>query len=206
MTPMPSPRGSNREGLFLPARSAGAAYDAQPDRGETMDQFLRRVGVSQDVIDAFHHMVEAANTGDDPREQHAEDDEEESEEGSSLNNTKLGDQFSRLDAFLRDKLQGDDVETCRGLVDHLLRLHNVGATEDALPSRGRNGMPKNNIDAGRAMDARLPSTAHIHTGSDGSYDPFLTSRRSTGRAMTMRERDDFAKRFPEAARIKCGDF
>jgi hypothetical protein len=185
--PMPSPKGTNYERLYV-TRSPAGAYDESP---ETMTDFLRRKGVAEDVIDEFKRRCNVA-----------QDEEEEDSDGDY---DALDDAVNKVLAGIA-KLSPEDATTCNGALEHILSQVGKGAAADRLPEYKSSGMPKNNIDAGRAMDARLPSIGHIHTGPDGSYDPFLTSRRSTGRAMTMRERDDFAKRFPEAARIKCGDF
>jgi hypothetical protein len=196
-TPMPSPLGTNRERLFVNSRRRGAAYDENPDdRRETMNQFLRRVGVSQDAIDAFHHMVEAVNTGSDPHEQHAEDDQ-----------PTLSEAVSALQNFITEKMSTEDAQECHHLIGGILNAadkgpntFNGGEGEDALPTGpGGTGLPKNRmqVEGRQAMDS-----ARITTGTDSfghGYD-----RGRVPMPADRKPKSDAAKFAPGISRIVIG--
>jgi hypothetical protein len=160
--PMPSPHGTNRERLFINPRR-GAAYDANPDRRETLRDFMLRKGLTQDHVDAFEALC---RIGDAENQQAEDDEEEEAEEGNtgertSFSNTEVGDKMSEIDEFIRDKLQGDDLEIHRNMLGSLMRAAGGGASDMLPTGPGGTGLPKNRIDLQRqAMDAR------ITTGSD----------------------------------------
>jgi hypothetical protein len=160
---MPSPRGSNREGLFLPARSAGAAYDANPDRGETVRDFMLRKGLSQDHVDAFEALCrvgdaengrsEAVNTGADPYEPNAEDDE--------------GDDVFKGHVNVLAKAIGNmdpgEAHGCEQALAAILRRAGDGAADMLPTGEGGTGLPRNRmqLEGRHAMDS-----ARITTGSD----------------------------------------
>ena len=68
-TPMPSPRGTNRAGLFL-TNSQGFAYDAAPARlgpraRDAMTRYFCRAGMSDEEIDHFFELCDAEQPADD---------------------------------------------------------------------------------------------------------------------------------------------
>ncbi len=57
--PMPSPRGTNREGLFLPAGSPAAAYDASPAVDiKSLVMTLLKNTISDDSLDAIGNIID----------------------------------------------------------------------------------------------------------------------------------------------------
>jgi hypothetical protein len=193
-----------------PVRVRGGvmAFDEAPP--ESAFEWLRKKGVAQDVVDEFRRRCEEG----------AEDEEEEAEEGnegertSLFSNTKVGDHLSQIDKFIRGKLHGDDLELHRNMIGALLNEAGGGAS-DAIPSRGRNGMPRNALGGGGAMDASLDSdlarraAAYRHAQN---CDPTLGGGTSgygvpTDRVRFPRERtaNKGAERYaPGLAHIKLG--
>jgi hypothetical protein len=137
---MPSPRGSNREHMYLPAefpRTTGAAYDAlgessmPPGFMSRACKWLRQNGFDADDLVEFVAYMDGAG------EVEAEDDHGPTES------------------------QHNAMELAAG-GHHPNQQQTV--TRDRLPPYGANGMPKNNI---RAQDEALKFARRIKHGPIG---------------------------------------
>jgi hypothetical protein len=202
--PMPSPRGTNRERLFVNSRRRGAAYDAAPEPRISQRMFDHAVGWVGGKLGAKdsaefakllqphvrtgadeEEAAEAVNTGPRDVAQRAEDD------------TEGGDHISDIHQFVRDRLQGDDVATFETMLEELLRSMGDAAA-DALPTgSGGTGIPKNRIDLQRqAADARITmGTDSFGAGIDRGRVPMTSDRKP---------KSDAAKYAPGIERITIG--
>jgi hypothetical protein len=164
------------------------------EKAETLADFLRRAGLSEAGISEFRRRCEEG--------EHAEDD----------GNGPLGEAVSALQQFVIDKLQPEDAQIGHDLIGGLLREAGAaGEATDAIPSRGRNGLPRNALGGGGAMDEDRGRrvAAHRHTQN---CDPTLGGGTSaygvpTDRVRFPRERtaNKGAERYaPGLAHIKLG--
>jgi hypothetical protein len=197
-TPMPSPRNSNIERLFITSRG-GAAYDENPDRGETMHQFMRRKGLSDDHIAVFDALCRiGAKDGENERSEAVNTGSRDPYMPPASALPPGGDeQMGKIREFARDRLQGDDVGTFEGLVEELMRcLGGEGEAADDLPTYRSNGMPRNSIDSRHAMDARITTgTDTFGHGHDRGPVPMPADRKP---------KSDAAKYAPGISRITIG--
>jgi hypothetical protein len=196
--PAPSPRGTNRAGMFLPAdffaSSSGAAYDQSPTSkwGQVAD-FLSQHGVPPAVIGEFIGRcgAETAGVAEDDEDEEGEVDESIATPEERLHNHHLGEVVTEFQKFANEKLSGDDVSTFNNLVNKLLRVHGEGGAADDLPSF-RNGMPKS------AMD----SVSQIGIGTDSFGHAF--DRNPVRMAADGKPKSGAAKYAPGISRIRIG--
>jgi hypothetical protein len=129
------------------------AFDEEP---ETLNGFLKRSGLTRDQIAEFHRLCREG----------AEDDEEEAEEEND--GDPLDDAVNKVLAGIA-KLESGDATSCNEAPEHILSQTRKGAS-DAIPSRGRNGMPRNALAVRwtrpgpyerRSIGIRRPATSRL---------------------------------------------
>jgi hypothetical protein len=167
------------------------------DEPETVTQWLRRKGMSEADIAEFRRRCDEG----------AEDDEEEAEEEND-GFDPLDDAVNKVLAGIA-KLEPGDATSCNEALEHILSQTRKGAS-DAIPSRGRNGMPRNALGGGGAMDeARaLRAAQHKHTqacditlGFDSAYGVAVDGVRFPGERRKTRSG---AEKLPGTAHIGIG--
>jgi hypothetical protein len=160
----------------------GAEILSRRTDDETLPEFLRRAGLSEDDIEEFRRRCDEG--------EQAEDD---------LDEVHKAHVRTLLDAI--GQMPPERQQECQSALNAVLRLG--GAARDRLPEYKSNGLPKNNA---QAMDARFPDARRI-TVDHCSFSTEFGSERSRPRdhsyvGPSQAEKDDFARRYPDAARIK----
>jgi hypothetical protein len=178
------------------ARKRGGVVVFDEAEPETLNGFLKRSGLTRDQIAEFHRLCREG----------AKDEEEAEEENDGFD--PLDDAVNKVLAGIA-KLEPGDATSCNEALEHILSQTRNGAT-DAIPSRGRNGLPRNALGGGGAMDEDRARRAaqHRHTqacditlGTDSAYGLAIDGVRFPGERRKPRSG---AEKLPDTSHIKVG--